>query len=185
MPQRDEQVPPGIAALGRLLEICVYAPLGAGVKLLDDAPGAVSRARQELSNARFIGRMVVSQGEARLRERMTEPASPDMPGDVQEASPGVGDAQDVPTAHIDTEPAQVEPDDVEPADIEPAATEHDAIEHDDELALPDYDHLPAIDIIDQLESLTADELARVERYERSNRRRRTVLGKIAQLNDPS
>lgn len=51
----------------------------------------------------------------------------------------------------------------------------------DELAIPDYDHLPALDIVGQLDRLSSDERAEVERYERAHRGRRTVLGKIAQL----
>ena len=54
------------------LETLVFAPIGLGAKLVDDAPGAVRRVRQELSNARFIGRLTVEQGTARLRERSVE-----------------------------------------------------------------------------------------------------------------
>ena len=54
------------------LETLVFAPIGLGAKLVDDAPGAVRRVRQELSNARFIGRLTVEQGTARLRDRSVE-----------------------------------------------------------------------------------------------------------------
>ena len=54
------------------IETLVFAPIGLGVKLVDDAPGAVRRVRQELSNARFIGRLTVEQGNARLRDRAAE-----------------------------------------------------------------------------------------------------------------
>ena len=71
------------------------------------------------------------------------------------------------------------------ADDDDEAQGDDAVEGDDadDLAIPDYDHLPAIDIVDQLETLTPAELADIEVYERANRRRRTVLGKIAKLTD--
>ena len=55
----------------------------------------------------------------------------------------------------------------------------------DSLGIPDYDSLPAIDIVGLLESLSHDELCAVETYERSNRRRRTVLGKVVQLSGAS
>jgi hypothetical protein len=50
-----------------------------------------------------------------------------------------------------------------------------------DLALPDYDHLPASQIVAMLGDLAPDELARIDAYERANRNRRTVLGKLAQL----
>ena len=53
----------------------------------------------------------------------------------------------------------------------------------DDLALPDYDTLPAIDIVAKLDTLDADDRAAIERYERAHRQRRTVLGKLAQLDD--
>jgi hypothetical protein len=52
-----------------------------------------------------------------------------------------------------------------------------------ELALPDYDHLPASQIVAMLSDLDADERDQIEGYERVNRNRRTVLGKLAQLRD--
>ena len=52
---------------------------------------------------------------------------------------------------------------------------------DDALAIDGYDQLSARQIVDRLGELTPDELAAVARYERSNRRRQTVLGRIGQL----
>ena len=50
-----------------------------------------------------------------------------------------------------------------------------------DLALPDYDTLPAIDIVGKLDTLDAAARDAIERYESANRQRRTVLGKLAQL----
>ncbi|MDX2379321.1 MAG: hypothetical protein QNM02_06145 [Acidimicrobiia bacterium] len=63
------------------------------------------------------------------------------------------------------------------------AGEHDpvAVPSATELALPDYDHLPASQIVALLGDLGVDELAEIAAYERANRGRRTVLGKVAQL----
>lgn len=52
---------------------------------------------------------------------------------------------------------------------------------DEALAIDGYDQLSARQIVDRLGELTAAELAAVARYERSNRRRQTVLGRIEQL----
>ncbi len=70
------------------LEALVFAPIGLGAKLVDDAPEAIRRVRQELSNARLIGRLTVEQGAARLRDRMMEH---DAPARADDAGEGVGD----------------------------------------------------------------------------------------------
>jgi hypothetical protein len=142
----------------RLVELFVLAPLGAGARLASDLPQAVSRARQELSNARFIGRMVVEQGTSRLAPR---PPAPPMRDEAAVEHAGVVERPDLLT----------------PAENDALSRSIDA----DELAIPDYDHLPALDIVGQLDRLSSDERAEVERYERAHRGRRTVLGKIAQL----
>lgn len=168
--------PPGVAAIGRLLQLCVYAPIGAGVKLIDDAPAALGRARMELSNARFIGRMVVSQGEARLRESLER----DGRSEADTASVPATSDGGVSAMETDADPA---PEVRTCADID--AAEPAATESADELAIPDYDHLPAIDIIGQLDALSAAERDEIDAYERSHRRRRTVLGRIEQLRSGS
>jgi hypothetical protein len=49
------------------------------------------------------------------------------------------------------------------------------------LALADYDHLPASDIVALLDGLEPSERSAIEAYERAGRHRRTVLGKLDQL----
>ena len=51
----------------------------------------------------------------------------------------------------------------------------------DELAIPDYDNLSASQVIPRLGGLSPDELEAVRRYEAAERGRKTILGKIAQL----
>ena len=53
----------------------------------------------------------------------------------------------------------------------------------DDLALPDYDHLPAAHIVGKLSGLNSAELDAVEAYELAHRHRRTVLGKITQVRE--
>ena len=73
----DERGATDPAILARAaFETLVFAPIGLGAKLVEDAPGAVRRVRQELSNARFIGRLTVEQGSARLRDRVAESHAP-------------------------------------------------------------------------------------------------------------
>lgn len=138
------------------LDVLVFAPLGLGARLVEDAPGAVVNARRELSNARFIGRLAVDQGIKQVRahfDASSEPVSPVSP---------------VTPERVAADPAEV----AGPSDL----SAHD-------LALPDYDTLPAIDIVGKLETLDVVDREAIERYESANRQRRTVLGKLAQLAD--
>ena len=76
--------------------------------------------------------------------------------------------------------AQVsEPDDA-PDESAPEQSAEMALDPE-ELALPDYDQLPASHIVSKLAGLTPSELDAIDAYEMANRHRRTVLGKIAQL----
>ena len=46
---------------------------------------------------------------------------------------------------------------------------------------PDYDSLAASQVVPRLAGLTADELEAVRAYEAADRARRTILGRVAQL----
>ncbi len=61
------------------------------------------------------------------------------------------------------------------------ASDHGAI---DDL-IPGYDDLSASQVIGLLEDLESSELARVADHEQRGRGRRTILGRIAQLQEPS
>lgn len=163
-------------------EVLVYAPLGLGVKLVEDAPTAVARVRQELSNARFIGRMTVNQGVAQVRSRMDADAQTTAvsrsgssravaPSDPPSAVVRLADNSNA-VAGSSGAGADDVTGDVGPLGAGPSA---------DDLALPDYDTLPAIDIVAKLDTLTPGERSEIERYESAHRQRRTVLGKLAQL----
>jgi hypothetical protein len=133
----------------------------------DQVPAAVERVQRELVLARFLGKIAVDQGLAELRSRIESAIFPSMPGENPTADDRVG----ADSTSSDPSPAQGD---------EPAGSPPDAIEAD-ELALSDYDHLPASDIVAKLGGLELEELDAIERYESANRQRRTVLGKIRQL----
>ena len=141
------------------LDVLVFAPLGLGAKLVEDAPTAVGNARRELSNARFIGRLAVDQGIRQVACPFRAPATPE-PDRLACASRAKS---------LDDEPA--------------TAASMPSDRRSDDLALPDYDTLPAIDIVAKLETLDAVDREAIERYESANRQRRTMLGKLAQLAD--
>jgi hypothetical protein len=164
MTRSDEPLDPSIMVRAAV-DVLVFAPLGLGAKLVEDAPDAVGKARRELSNARFIGRMAVDQGIKQVRSRldpspasaMQAPTRADVPDDSERR---------VPTGEIGRS------DDSVASDLVAG-----------DLALPDYDTQPAIDIVAKLETLNDADRDAIERYESANRQRRTVLGKLAQLAD--
>jgi hypothetical protein len=132
--------------------------------LLDQVPAAFERVRREIVLARFIGKLAVDQGVRELRSRMDE---------------FVGGAG-------------VSPDDAAPDDLDAPVDAIDPIEAPDDpglqthvdvasLALADYDHLPASDIVALLDDLEPAERSTIEAYERAGRHRRTILGKLDQL----
>ncbi|MEM8620492.1 MAG: hypothetical protein AAGF73_12310 [Actinomycetota bacterium] len=117
--------------------------------------GLGERVYKELQLARFIGKLAVDQGLAEMQQRLVPAADTEAPV-----------ADDVePPGHVAT---------VDPANEAQAPSVA-------ELALPDYDQLPAAHIVPMLAGLESDELASIERYERATRQRRTVLARIEQL----
>jgi len=72
------------------------------------------------------------------------------------------------------------------AGVEPTAEPHvSSAEPGDPatLALADYDHLPASDIVSMLAGLEPEERDAIEAYELQGRHRRTILGKLDQLRE--
>lgn len=134
----------------------------------DRVPAVVERVQRELVLARFLGKIAVDQGLSELRSQIESAIFPTVPDDRP--------SRDRPTADV-TSPdtaTTVAPGD---APAEPSIEPVDA----EELALADYDHLPASDIVAKLGALEPEELDAIERYELARRQRRTVLGKIRQL----
>ncbi len=122
--------------------------------LLDQVPAAISRVQREIVLARFLGKLVVDQGVREVRQRIESLVAPDERAD--------------------------------PIETEPASDPGEVIDHhiaSTTLALADYDHLPASDIVSMLAGLEPDERDAIEAYELQGRHRRTILGKLAQLRD--
>lgn len=153
----------------RVLAAAIYAPIGLGAQLVDEIPAVATKARQHVVFARFIGKMAVDQGVRELRSRLAPPCDTGhAPVNIEEPDTAVV----VPDEPQRTVRRASEADRVEP--VVPTAND---------LALPDYDQLPAAHIIGKLGGLTSDELAVIEVYEQAHRHRRTVLGKISRLRE--
>jgi hypothetical protein len=162
-PVRDGQQAPK-SPLRRTLDVCLFAPVGVAVNVVEDLPELIAKGRRrielELGNARVVGRFVVHKGQREVSGRLDEFFAN---GTGNAASPDNG----LTTPSAAARPARPAPD--------PAAA---AIVGG---ALADYDTLSASQVVRRLESLGPDELRAVQRYEASTRNRRTILNRADQL----
>lgn len=171
----------------RLVDLAVFAPIGAAARACDALPQLVcerrGRVERHLQLARMIGKVAVKQGRRELERRLDEIAAEQqaLGGTVvvPEQAPPAGEAVPEPVVELAGAAVAAPPVDsaavpppVEPAVIAPPATE---------LAISDYDSLAASQVVARLAALTPDDLAAVGAYEAAHRARRTILGKVQQL----
>ena len=186
------------------LEVLVYAPIGVGMYLKDMGPTFVNmfvargraeidrrqaQVQQRTTTARSIGQVAFTFGVPLVRPRVEREvdsarqraqsflgtiggsevdngAAPAPPVETPTAgrSNGAAPAPDAPTPPPD-------------ASVPPAV--------DPGLPIPGYDALSASQVVERLAGLADPELAAVRNYETAHRTRRTILGKIEQLESPS
>jgi hypothetical protein len=163
----------GHGPLERTVEVLVYAPLGALLEARRMFPEAVDRGRREVEGVLgWLGRRMHGAREeaaAGLRglgkiDGATRPVR------VPESPPTLHAVDPPPDASGTTAPVVVSP---VPIDGDRPSVE--------ELAIPDYDSLSASQVVPRLTGLGEQELELVRRYEASGRGRRTILSRIAQL----
>jgi hypothetical protein len=155
-----------------LLDFCVFAPAGFLMNIRDVIPDLAAKGREHF--------------DAQCR-RMRSTSGADVVGGAARAAQhlrpivGFGGRRESGESEVADEPWAGEPE----ADIIPFRTElnDDGPESEDPagLAIPGYDSLAASQVVTRLAGLTADELEAVRRYESAHRGRKTVLGKISQL----
>ena len=155
------------------LELFVYAPVGLAVSAKEVVPKLVERGRTKVTSqvgaARVIGRFAVEQGQARATkafaharqqaERRLDQMTASAPEPVRRTR-----------SESASRPA--------PPPAARAATSGPAAAT---LAIPGYDSLSASQVLPRLEGLAEGELEAVRSYEAAHRGRKTILGRIAQL----
>lgn len=169
-----------------LLDVVVFAPIGAALHGPEAVEELAAKGRQDVTNARFIGKMAISRGRseavrlsAELQERL---------GDIVVAAARAAGA---PMAGAPEHPASSAPTEAPASGATGAPpTPHpgghltvvpDTAPSAAELAIPDYDNLAASQVVPRLDDLADDELRAVQEYERAHRGRMTILSRIAQL----
>jgi hypothetical protein len=150
----------------------LFAPVGVVLTVVEDLPGLIAKGRkrvdQEISNARTVGAFVVRFGQRDLTRRMGEVFGQDAP---DRPTPVVATDDDPVGAPGPAGPPAATPKPVpDPADS--AVVEQ---------IFAGYDTLSASQVVRRLESLEADQLRAVHRYEASHRNRRTILNRTQQL----
>lgn len=193
--------------LGRALDVFVFAPVGVAVTVVEDLPELADKGRQRLVQPleafRGLGDLAVAEGRRRFGMVDSEPQGPTAGGGAssngssagrQRAATGASasaaarvhdDRYWRPEAASNQPAAREDPGPVTAAEKEPTGPTGVVDAHgsaDEELlAIPGYDSLSAPQVVQRLESLTATELEAVRLYESANRRRRTILARVAQL----
>lgn len=161
----------------KAVDLLIHVPLGILVTARDELPRLIAKGRQEATGARFIGKMAVDMGQReagkvarRMSERLADLGlvpdprrSPTGPAPSDAASPDTTTRAAAPDAP-ETTPA-------EPIEGPVAAS----------LAIPGYDSLSAPQVVQRLDGLSDAELESVRAYETATRGRKTILSRIAQI----
>ncbi len=173
-------------------EVFVYAPLGFALDARQLFPRFVDRGRNQVVLAKVIGKYAVEHGskqvEGYLGQSQTQVAAVlqalgVLPEESEPTDPAGVEAFEAEEVVFTSAPAAEPTAEVSvdrPVDdlVDPSASPAPDV---DELAIPDYDNLSASQVIPRLGGLSPDELEAVRRYEAAERGRKTILGKIAQL----
>jgi len=161
--------------LDRLVELFVYAPVGLALTLKDDLDAVVDRGRRTVSPqvqvAKFMGRLAVTQATRAAGDLVDEAI-----GRVVSTHPSDAPA----TTAAAPEPAATRPSENGSAGA-PTEQASSSAPNEAQLAIPGYDSLSAAQVVQRLGALADTELDSVRRYEEAHRGRRTILGKIDQL----
>jgi hypothetical protein len=176
---RDDKSP-----LDQVLDLCLFGPIGLLVAARARYPELVEQGRRQLEGhaaiGRFAARYAADKGKhgagralAKLRDAQVAGAGAGAGSSDQIAEEPAGSAGFV----ASTGPAAATDEASSPAPFPHtiAAEEVIAVRHDDD------DSLAASQVVPRLDGLTRDELEAVRRYEVAHRARKTVLGKVAQL----
>jgi len=166
--------------LRQLIDLAVYAPIGLLTLAERELPNLITTGKARFDNqvtlAKFIGKMAVRQGRKELQRRLDDAEA------RRNGNGSAGDAHVIEATIAGAEPVTTEPTlATVPESLPEAIIEAVAESPVLELPIEGYDSLAASQVVMRLASLTADELEAVRRHEASHRARRTILGKISQL----
>ena len=173
----------------QLIDVMFYAPIGLLTLAQRELPQCLATAQTRLDNqislARIVGKVAVKKGRSELGRRLHHGTTSEQ-GDI-EATPTASIS--IPTSTSTSTSTSLplslptrEATPSLPAVLIAAVAQSPLLrEPIAELPIEGYDSLAASQVVLRLGSLTRDELVAVQTYEHSHRARRTILGKINQL----
>lgn len=163
------------------IEVILYAPIGFALEARRLLPTFVDRGRQQVQMARVIGKFAVGQGQTEASKRLGQVQS-----QAQRQASAiltdlglVGAQPEVPShsgGHLGSTAAASAGTEASAVVGAPQASAASA-----NLAIAGYDTLAASQLIPRLNGLGPDELEAVRAYESAHRARKTILGRIAQI----
>ena len=170
--------------LRQLIDVMFYAPIGLLTLAQRELPQCLATAQARLDNritlARFVGKMAVRKGRRELGRRL-HLGTISEEGAIEVGPTALSDPTSTSTSSLLLPPMG----DVTPSlpAVLIAAVAQSPLLREPIAGLPieGYDSLAASQVVLRLGSLTRDELAAVQIYEHGHRARRTILGKISQL----
>jgi hypothetical protein len=182
------------------LEVLVYAPIGVGMYLKDMGPTFVNmfvargraeidrrqaQVQQRTTTAKSIGQVAMAFGVPMVKQRVEKEVgtarerAQSLLGSIAGSDDTVGAPAARPQPPAPKAPAPA-PEAKAPAPPAPAADTNGS-HADPMLPIPGYNSLSASQVVQRLAGLSAAELEAVRAFEASNRKRRTILGKIDQI----
>ena len=166
-------------------DLLLFAPIGFVTEVRKLLPSLAERGRAQVQMARMIGQFAVKQGQVEATKRVGQAAelagelglSPRRPAPSATSAPRPTPPVAAPAPAAPAKPAR--PTKATKATQPAARPPVDSV--DAKLAIADYDSLAASQVVPRLAGLDHRQLEAVRRYETAHRGRKTILGRIAQL----
>ncbi len=159
------------------LDVFVYAPMGLALEAKELLPKLAERGRNQVVMARLGARFAMQRAEAEV-DKLLERLQPSETAPVTEPE---SEPAAAPVTEPTPEPATATAEPVRTRTAKPRAKAAPKPRASATLAIPGYDTLSASQVVPRLDALRANELEAIRRHEVSNRGRRTILSRIAQL----
>lgn len=154
--------------LGTVADLAVFAPLGLILERRRVLAELADRGRRQIEFARMLGHTAFAVTIEDLRSSFRDPVDTDR-------SAGPPELVVADRIAVSVDPGPIGGDSGATEEVESEGPPSDT------LAIVDYDSLAAKQVVRRLSGLEPDELEDVRRYEASHRGRRTILGRIDQL----
>lgn len=170
----------------------VFAPIGAFLHGPETVEDLATKGRQDVANARFLGRAAIERGLGGSQEQISSLVESMVRCGVDVMKAGaraagvpvddVGATRQGAESDVDASASARADDEARlRVVVDDDTPSTDAGPEVDSLAIPGYDTLAASQVVRRLDDLADDELALVQDYERAHRGRMTILSRIAQL----